>query len=155
MAISLLSIGNFTHASTNNDSGDDILTATEPTEPPTPTDYDLPQDKVIPIEEPFLPDPYTTGQITAGTLLKNSKGTKDIVPPFPNQSKTQASQPDQSSLRMSQPAQTPASSHTQLKVLPNTGGDTQTSTFAIFSILLLGSALVVYRPVTSLFKSNQ
>ncbi|AVQ33766.1 hypothetical protein C7J88_06120 [Staphylococcus muscae] len=175
IAISLLSIGNYTYAASNNHSRDDIFTATDSIEPPTPTDYDLPQDQIEPTEEPILPDPYTTGQITAKTLMKKYKGLKDIkdidrllaslpntYTSQPNQTsssrisqQTQIPQPNQpSSPQISQQNQTSQPSHTQLTVLPNTGGVSLASPLAIYSLLLLGGALVVYRPFSSINKSK-
>ncbi|AVQ33765.1 hypothetical protein C7J88_06115 [Staphylococcus muscae] len=50
--------------------------------------------------------------------------------------------------------QAPQPSHTQLTVLPNTGGVHSVSPLAIYSLLLLGGALVVYRPFSSVNKSK-
>ncbi|UXR78110.1 MULTISPECIES: hypothetical protein [unclassified Staphylococcus] len=176
ITISLLTLGNYTYAASNNHSDDDIFTATDPTEPPTPTPYEDPQDQFKPIEEPFLPDPYTTGQITAKTLMKRYKGLKDTKdidrllsslsdtytsqPNQPSSSRisqqTQTPQPNQSSSpRISQQTQTPQAPNTQLTVLPNTGGVSSVSPFAIYSLLLLGGTLIVYRPFASISQSKE
>ncbi|AVQ33767.1 hypothetical protein C7J88_06125 [Staphylococcus muscae] len=141
ITFSLLSIGNFTHAATNNDSDDDTLTANDSTEPPTPTDYDFPQDKAIPIGEqpPFIivPDEDTNTPTDHDTKVHSSK---TLTPS--NQSNTSTSQ-------------TPQPPHTQLIVLPNTGGVSSTSPFAVYSLLLLGGAFVVYHPLTSMLMKSK
>ncbi|UXR78112.1 MULTISPECIES: hypothetical protein [unclassified Staphylococcus] len=176
IATSLVTISNNTYAASNNQSRDDIFTATDPTKPPTPTDYDIPQDQIEPTEEPFLPDPYTTGQITAKTLMKKYKGLKDTKdidrllsslsdtytsqPNQPSSSRisqqTQTPQPNQSSPpQVTQQTQTPQPSHARLTVLPNTGGVSSVSPFTIYSLLLLGGTLIVYRPLTSILMKSK
>lgn len=92
-------------------------------------------------------DTTNLGNSNGQQLPKNNNATSTT----PVQTPTQQVTPDNIT---PQPAQTPTIPHTNSKVLPNTGGDTQTSTLAIFSILLLGGFLLAYRPVTALFKTK-
>lgn len=82
--------------------------------------------------------------------------TNHVAPKTPVLTPAQQETPaTDNNISQQEPAQTPSSSHTKLKELPNTGMDAQTSPLAIFGVILLGGALLAYRPVTSLSKSNQ
>ncbi|UXR78111.1 MULTISPECIES: hypothetical protein [unclassified Staphylococcus] len=140
IATSLVTISNNTYAASNNDSGDDVFTANDSTEPSTPTNYDFPQDKAIPIgeEPPFIivPNDKANTKINHDTQVHSAK----TVTPS-----------NQTNINISS---TPQPSHARLTVLPNTGGVHSLSPFAIYSLLLLGGTLIVYRPFASISKSK-
>ncbi|MCS4486122.1 LPXTG cell wall anchor domain-containing protein [Staphylococcus americanisciuri] len=84
-----------------------------------------------------------------------NSATNHVVPKTPVQTPAQQVTPaTDNNISQQEPTQSPSSSHTKLKELPNTGTDTQTSPLAIFGFILLGGALLAYRPVTSLSKSK-
>ncbi|KIX91774.1 hypothetical protein TP70_00395 [Staphylococcus microti] len=160
ICVSLLATATLTGLANNT------FAATNQTDPHTLTDYDILNAPATPVgeEPPYLSNSMTTGgedptSLGSASHNQNSNGnepTNNVIngstSTTPVQTPPQQVTPDNIT---PQPAQTPTTSHTNSKVLPNTGGGTQTSTLAIFSILLLGGSLLAYRPVTTLFKSKQ